>query len=218
MKLFGHSAQGLPIFAYTFGEEGPCVLFLSGVHGDEPEGIYLNLGLLESFKKSFDYKVRLTLIPVFNPDGAFVFQRTNGNQVDLNRNLPTKTWTKEFTKKKYYPGKAKGSEPENQALIKWIEDSQPKIIFSFHSWKPLINWNGNCQPEAGVLSKELGYELCSDIGYPTPGSLGEYCGLERNIPTITYEVERGLSAQKVLENHVPACKKALRCSEKRGSN
>ena len=29
----------------------------------------------------------------------------------------------------------------------------------------------------------------ADLGYPTPGSFGTYCGIERNIPTITLEYD-----------------------------
>ena len=63
--------------------------------------------------------------------------------------------------------------------------------------------------------KKPGYEVKTDIGYPTPGSLGTYCGLEKGIPTITYEVERGLDFQKVLNTHVPAIQKALYKSQNR---
>ena len=215
MKLLGLSSQNLPIFSYEFGTTGPKVLLLSGVHGDEPEGIYLNQGLLKKFQESFNYNLQITLIPIFNPDGTFLLKRTNGNDVDLNRNLPTKNWSSKSDNPRYYPGSSPGSESENKALIHWIETHKPKIIFTFHSWNPVLNVNGDCEPEASILSKETGYKISKDIGYPTPGSLGEYCGLERNIPTITYEVERGSNARKVLSLHVPAMEKALLSSEKR---
>jgi protein MpaA len=43
----------------------------------------------------------------------------------------------------------------------------------------------------------LPYEITEDIGYPTPGSLGTYAGWERQIPTITFEIERGLPLSEV---------------------
>ena len=215
MIYFGNSAQGLPIFSYSFGQKGPEILLVGGVHGDEPEGMYLAMGLLERFLDSFTYNLKITLIPVFNPDGALTAKRTNGNQVDLNRNLPTKSWTANYENPRYNPGPSAGSEPENQALLNWLETHNPKLIISFHSWNPMINTNGNCQPEAGILAETLNYKVSDDIGYPTPGSLGEYCGLERNIPTITYEVEKGLPAPDVLKYHIPAVEKALQASQKR---
>ena len=215
MTCFGRSAQNLPLFSHSFGRRGPEILLLAGVHGDEPEGIYLAQGLLDRFLNHFPFVLRLTLVPVFNPDGALTARRTNGNRVDLNRNLPTKSWTADHEKPRYNPGPSAGSEPENQALLKWLKAHDPKLIISFHSWNPMINTNGDCQPEAGILAEALSYKITDDIGYPTPGSLGEYCGLERNIPTITYEAERGLSATDILKRHVPAVEKALRSAEKR---
>ena len=217
MKTFAVSPQGLPIYSYDFGTTGPQILILAGVHGDEPEGIYVAQALLDSFLKKFEYKLKLTLIPIFNIEGCLNHKRTNSNDVDLNRNLPTKNWTDKYEKKRYYPGKSACSEPENKNLIKWIDSHKPRLIISLHSWNPVINTNGNCQPEADIISQHTNYKISDDIGYPTPGSLGDYCGLERNIPTITYEVEKGSSIKKSLDLHVPALKKALFATEKRGA-
>ena len=215
MNLFGHSAGGLPIFSYEFDKGGPKILILGGVHGDEPEGIYVAFGLLADFFKNFPHKLNLTIIPVFNPDGALTATRTNSNQIDLNRNLPTKNWSPEAKTPRYYPGPSPCSETENKALVQWLEKESPKLIISLHSWKPMINTNGDCQPEAEILAKITGYKVSDYIGYPTPGSLGDYCAGERNIPTITYEVERGSSSKQCLEIHVPAIKKALYQTENR---
>ena len=215
MNLFGYSAGGLPVFSYCFGKEGPKALILGGVHGDEPEGIYVALGLLADFLKDFPYRLHLTMIPIFNPDGALTATRTNSNKVDLNRNLPTKNWSPEVKTPRYHPGSSPCSETENQALVQWLERETPQLIISLHSWEPMINTNGDCQPEAGILAKATGYKVSDYIGYPTPGSLGDYCAIEKSIPTITYEVERGSSSKQCLSIHVPAIKKALYQTEKR---
>ena len=115
------------------------------------------------------------------------------------------------------PGEQACSEPENKALVQWIHNNPVRLILSLHSWNPMINTNGNCSPEAEIMGKETGYKVTSDIGYPTPGSLGDYCGLERNIPVITYEAERGGSIHTALTKHVPAIEKALFETEKRKS-
>ncbi len=213
--VLGYSVAGIPIAAYQWGEGAVHVLILAGVHGDEVEGIFVGHGLFGEFKRNYPYKMKLTLIPMFNPDGALQRRRTNQNLVDLNRNLPTKDWSSEVAKEKYHPGLAPNSEPENQALVRWLEKNSPQLVISLHSWKPMINVNGNCQPEASILSQKTGYKISDDIGYPTPGSLGTYCGLERNVPTITYEVERGLDFQQALQIHVPAIQQALFKSENR---
>lgn len=215
MQTFGHTSQGLPIFSYSFGKSGPPILILGGVHGDEPEGIYVAQGLLRDFNKTFEYNLQLTLVPIFNIEGALKSERTNSNKVDLNRNLPTKDWTEKFEKERYNPGQAPCSEPENKALVDWIKKNKPKLIISLHSWNPMINVNGDCEPEASIIAQHTQYKIADYIGYPTPGSLGSYCGIERNIPTITYEVAKGSSAKEALELHVPAIKKALFETEKR---
>ena len=215
IKTFAVSSQGLPIISYNFGSKGPLVLILGGVHGDEPEGNYIALGLLKKWMQNFPYKLQVQLIPCFNIEGSLTAQRTNSNKVDLNRNLPTKNWTSLFEKERYYPGAKACSESENKYLVKWINSQPVKLIISLHSWNPLINTNGNCQPESSILAKETNYKLTNDIGYPTPGSLGDYCGLERDIPVITYEAEKGGSIQEALNKHVPAIEKALFETEKR---
>ena len=213
--LFGQTSQGLPIPAYRFGKEGPQALILGGVHGDEPEGVYVSQGLLRLFFQNFLYRLRLTLVPILNPEGILLSQRVNANKTDLNRNLPTKNWTSESKNPRYCPGPSPGSEPENQALTKWIDSHKPKIIISLHSWDPMINTNGDCAPEAEIIAKATGYKISDYIGYPTPGSLGDYCGLERGIPVITYEVARGSGIKEALSLHVPAIKNALFASEGR---
>ena len=107
-------------------------------------------------------------------------------------NLPTNDWSGEVTKDKYHPGPKANSEVENQGLVDWLSDHQPRLVISLHSWKPLLNTNGRCQFEAEVISKLTGYKIEDSIGYPTPGCLGTYCGLERDMPTLTYEIQREL--------------------------
>ena len=73
----------------------------------------------------------------------------------------------------------------------------------------MINTNGVCHPVDQILHQHTGYVIESDIGYPTPGCLGTYTGLEQNIPTITLEIERGLSAEKIGPLFLPALLKSL---------
>lgn len=212
---FGKTSSGLPIPAYQFGEQGLHVLILGGVHGDEPEGVVAAHGLLDLFTQSYDFKLKLTLVPTFNVEGVLAKTRVNGRGVDLNRNLPTRDWNPKAFNERYPPGPFANSEPENQALTAFLEKTDPKFIISLHSWKPLLNINGNCREEAEAIHSLTGYTIEESIGYPTPGCLGTYSGLERNMPTLTYEVERGSSVQKILEIHPPAILKALRVVEKK---
>jgi len=40
------------------------------------------------------------------------------------------------------------------------------------------------------MGERNGYPVSASIGYPTPGSLGTYAGVERKIPIITLELPR----------------------------
>ena len=214
-SLFGRAKSGLPILAHSFGRQGPRVLILGGVHGDEKEGVDLALGLVDRFATNFSYRLQLTIVPMLNLDGVLKGQRQNLSGVDLNRNLPTNDWSKEVASERYYPGTEPNSEPENQALVQWLNLHHPQFVLSLHSWKPLLNINGPCHAEAEVISQLTGYKIEESIGYPTPGCLGTYCGLERDMPTLTYEIERGLDTESILSKHRPAVLEALKVSEKR---
>jgi len=217
--FFGETVSGIPIPAFTFGEDYTReVLIMGGIHGDEPEGIQAGLGLLASFKTSFPFQLKIHLIPCVNWEGMLEHQRTNANGVDLNRNLPTKDWTAEVAKPRYNPGPSPMSEPENKSIVQFLQDHKIEAIISLHSWNPMLNINGDCRGLAEAIAKTTGYEITEDIGYPTPGSLGTYAGLEKGIPTLTYEVERGLAAKRVITEHVPAILNGLTWLEKNGKD
>lgn len=201
--------------AEQHGIKGPKVLILGGVHGDEWEGVFAAKALQHHFLESFTYKLQLTLVPIFNLDGVLRGTRKNANSVDLNRNLPTNDWTAEVAEEKYYPGRQANSEAENQALVNWLTENQPRLVISLHSWKPMLNINGRCLEEATVISRLTQYEIKESIGYPTPGCLGTYCGLERDMPTLTYELERNMVPKEIINKHVPAILEALKVTEER---
>lgn len=209
-SIFTYTSKGLPVMAYHFDNHGPEVLILGGVHGDEIEGVIAAQELLKHFMKSFDYKLNITLVPQFNFEGVILKTRGNGNGIDLNRNLPTKDWSPVITTPRYNPGPHPASEAENAGLIQYVEEKKPVLVLSLHSWKPVLNANGDCYKFAEVLKKHTGYDIDDDIGYPTPGSLGTYTGLERTSPTLTYEIERGLAAEQIIAVHVPAILDALK--------
>ena len=212
-SIFTFTSKGLPVIAYEFLNNGPEVLILGGVHGDEIEGVIAAQELLKRLMASNPYKLNITLVPQFNLEGVIYKTRGNGNGVDLNRNLPTKDWSPEIKTPRYHPGPAAGSESENKGLMTYLEAKRPVFILSLHSWHPVLNVNGNCMKQAEVLAQATGYKIDADIGYPTPGCLGTYTGLERNLPTLTYEIERGLVAEKIIEIHVPAILESLKTLE-----
>lgn len=212
---FGETKLGLPIhgfyFKNTVSNNKAHALIIGGVHGDEPEGVVAARGLLEFFRQKYDIGINLTLVPEFNPEGVLNKTRGNSNLVDLNRNLPTKDWTSVAATVRYNPGPSALSEKENQCLVKWLGENSVQVIYSLHSWKPMLNTNG-LLPEAEIISKLTDYKIEPDIGYPTPGSLGTYTGLEKQIPTLTYEIERDIAFDQIIKTHVPALVEGLKIS------
>jgi len=213
--IFGHTSQGLPILAHSFGPS-PCqFLILGGVHGDEVEGVALAYGLVESFLEYFPYGIGVAVVPAFNLDGVLAKTRVNARDVDLNRNLPTKDWNPKAFNARYPPGPFANSEPENQALVSYIKQTPLKFILSLHSYHPMILVNGDCLKEAELMAKWTGYEVIEDIGYPTPGCLGTYAAHDFKIPTITYEIQKGQPIAEIINFHFPAVVELMKFLEGR---
>lgn len=183
----GTSVEGDEIKAYKSESTGNKYLYLmAGVHGDEVEGVYV-VDQLFKWLKEQDFDIPMIVIPIVNVDGYRAGTRVNAHGVDLNRNLATDCWTAEVRAPKYNPGKEAVSEPENQFLTKLLDKFEPGLIISVHSWKPMVNYNGDCEDIAKYMNSHNGYEIADDIGYPTPGSLGTYGSVNLNSPVVTFE-------------------------------
>lgn len=171
------------------------LLFIGGVHGDEPEGVKLAEEFLFWLQKNNNQSfLPWILIPCLNVDGFAIQERTNAHGVDLNRNFPSPDWSHEAKAPRYYPGPAAGSEPETQALIELIKNEKPLVIIHFHSWKPCVVYTGSPGKSwADDIAKDTSYESKEDIGYPTPGSLGQYGWLIHQTPVICIEEQDHLT-------------------------
>ena len=207
-SVIGQSVQDSPIELYRHGSGPVYALLLGGVHSDESEGYLFAERFnadLATGKLTLPDHVSVFLIPRLNPDGCAVDRRTNARNVDLNRNLPTRDWTREFTNPRYFPGLAAGSEVESQVTVDLLETIAPTVIVSLHSYEhAMINYNGDCLDLAQAMERSNGLPPKSDIGYPTPGSLGTYAGWERQIPTITLEILRGQLPDDAYSQHSQA--------------
>src|SRR5690606_36692370 len=86
---------------FNFTDSPAPLLWLGGVHGDEPEGVHLChllLNYLETNPENINNRVPWIMIPCLNPEGIETGVRTNGNGVDLNRNFPSLDWSPEHSK------------------------------------------------------------------------------------------------------------------------
>jgi murein tripeptide amidase MpaA len=90
----------LPIYRVDIGSsraDVPAVLIVGGVHGLERIGSQVVMAWLKSLLARVTWdehlagllqKVRITLLPILNPGGMYLNQRSNPNGVDLMRNAP----------------------------------------------------------------------------------------------------------------------------------
>ena len=172
------------------------ILIIGVFHGEEPQGLWAIKNFF-FYKTYSDIKNNLFIIPCLNPDGIKLNKRQNINGVDLNRNFPTQNWKKTKINSEYYGGDNPSSEDETKFVINTIEKIKPDFILTLHSPYAVVNYDGNAQIEAKKISEFTNYPIQKDIGYPTPGSFGTYCGIERNIPTITLEFDENESQEVI---------------------
>lgn len=199
------------------------ILIVGVVHGDEPQGKYLIEEYLKSrydfnhISLSFSNKGRggkspisrkgVLFIPCLNPDGLQLGKRTNANNVDINRNFPTKNWGKnegdnatcDDETTNYFGGKSAGGEIETQFLIDTINKYTPSIVMTIHAPYMVVNYDGPAKEVAEKISNIIKYPVEESIGYPTPGSFGTWAGVEKNIPTITLEVDEKIQVQQLVK-------------------
>lgn len=158
------------------------LLIIGVFHGDEPQGEFF----INSYLKAHpdNGKNALYFIPRLNDNNI----RQNKNGVDLNRNFPTENWVL-GEKNDYYGGNSPNSELETKFLVELIDKNKFDAIITIHAPYKVVNYDGPAQDLAQKISEFIGYPPTASIGYPTPGSFGTYCGVERKIPTITIEID-----------------------------
>ena len=185
----GTSALGNKITAYISETKAPTYNYILGaVHGDEVEGAHLCAEIFKWLSSTTEVNLPTIIVPIVNVDGFIANTRVNARGVDLNRNLPSKEWNPEALEAKYFPGTSPLSEPENKFLVSLFEQYPPRFILSFHSWYPVINYNGDCLEVAEFLSSHNKYPIEANFeSHPTPGSLGEYGPQTLKCPVLTFE-------------------------------
>ncbi|HYN83856.1 MAG TPA: DUF2817 domain-containing protein [Pyrinomonadaceae bacterium] len=206
----GLSCLKRQIRASVFGTGRRNILVLGAVHGDEPASATLAEAFIASLEReSPPEDLTVVVVPVVNPDGIQAQTRYNGCGVDVNRNFPTASWNADAEDARYNPGKSPASEPETRLIIELVEKYKPELIVSVHAPLHCVNWDGPAERVAEAMAEANGYPLKAGIGYPTPGSLGAYAGVERRIPAVTLELPPTTSDETIRLN-VNALRAALK--------
>ena len=199
-----------PILAFTFGRGKQRVVILGGMHGDEPSSTQVAEAFVASLERDPPSAgLSVVVIPEVNPDGLRAGTRSNSVGVDINRNFPSKTWRQGSEESRYYPGPKPMSERETHAIVEVIKRWRPALLISIHAPLKCINWDGPAEDISSAMAQAIGFTLCKDIGYETPGSFGSYAGKDLEIPTVTFELGDDLTSQEITTQGVRALRAAL---------
>src|SRR5687768_15447553 len=206
-EVYGASVEGIPLTVYLPDSGDAAVLVLAAIHGDEAE---TTVAVSEALRCLHRGDLQAAVILCGNPDGMLRGTRGNARGVDLNRNFPTSNWSPDpvFYKSRandardiaLSPGPEPASEPETRALLSLIERLNPRAVISLHSALACIDDSG-----ASHLGRQLAdrctLPFLTEIGYPTPGSMGTWAG-ERGLNLVTLELEDA-SLYTLKDRHVP---------------
>jgi protein MpaA len=217
----GRSVNGIPLTMDLFGNGPDSILIVGGIHGDEPSGAAVAGELARFLQARPELLVGRTvgILARANPDGLLSGTRANAHGVDLNRNFPSRKWRRACAGELPH-GPAAASEPETLAVIKAIGIVQPNRIIDVHSIEHgyhCNNYDGAARHLAELLGSFNGYPVSADVGYPTPGALGCWAGVELNIPTITLELPRDLSCTECWQDNARALLAFINAADERAA-
>ena len=75
-----------------------------------------------------------------------------------------------------------------------------------------VNYDGPAAAIADAMAAVNGYPVTSSIGYPTPGSLGSWAGVDQGIATVTLELDGADSYEQAYAANAPAIMAGLRAA------
>ena len=191
------SVQGRPIFAELYGTQGPVLLLVSAIHGDERSAVTLGEQIRTDLLSGLAAKqgVQIVFVNNANPDGTALDTRRNVRDIDLNRNFDAQN----FGQGSSAGGREPLSEPESQVLGKIIDFTAPSAVVSVHCCAPTMDYDGPASGLALGMAQRANDVLDAVAGGDTyrdfpderlgssPGSMGSYVGVDLMIPIITLE-------------------------------
>jgi len=169
------------------------ILLLGGIHGDEYSSVTIMFKWMKILDKYHSGLFHWKVAPLINPDGLLQkkSQRINANGIDLNRNFPNngdaqaslQYWkSRAYSDPRRYPGTQPASEIETRWIIELINEFKPDAIVAVHAPFGIVDYDGPTPPP-----NRLGPLYLKLLG-TYPGSLGNYAGLQQNIPVVTIEL------------------------------
>lgn len=217
-SVIGTSAGGEPIHAYHYGKGEKELLFVGGIHGGYSWNTalvaYDLIDYLEANPDKVPQNLRVTVVPVANPDGlkavvgttsrfseddvpesstTRIAGRFNANEVDLNRNFDC-DWKESATwqSRTVSGGDKAFSEPEAAALRDFVSEHKPAAVLVWYSAAGGVfasNCHGDVLPETRTLTelfaKASGYKAFTQFDfYEITGDMVNWLAKE-GIPAIS---------------------------------
>ncbi len=197
--VIGKSVEGRDIVAYHYGTGDTNLLLVGGIHGGYEWNTalvaYEAMDYLKATPTAIPSGVRVTVIPVLNPDGLYkvtgtagrftaadvsadkdiqVSGRFNANKVDLNRNFDC-DWqtTAKWQTTTVSGGSAVFSEPESGAVKSFIETLKPAAVVVYYSAAGGA-FASNCHEGVLAETNTLTNLYAKASGYPAYESFNFY--------------------------------------------
>lgn len=214
----GISVEKREIAAYHYGNGTEEILFVGGVHGGYSWNTvllaYQLMDYLESNQNTIPANIKVTVIPVLNPDGLYkvtmaegrfskndvstsqptlILGRFNANNVDLGRNFDCGWKSIGVWQTKPVSGGSKVfSEPESVALKNYVDDKKITAAVVWYSAAGGVyasSCNDKVSPEtmkvADIYAKASGYPAYKSFDfYETTGDTVNWLA-SKNIPAVS---------------------------------
>ncbi len=196
--VIGKSVEGRDIMAHSYGNGDKEILFVGGVHGGYSWNTallaYRLMDYLEANPTVVPENLKVTVIPLLNPDGfykimgtttadidlsnipetpATISGRFNAHNVDLNRNFDC-NWKADATwqSKTISAGTSAFSEPEAAAFRDYVTANTPAAVISWYSAANGVYASGCGSISAATKALVSTYAKAS--GYPGHDSFEDY--------------------------------------------
>jgi uncharacterized protein YneF (UPF0154 family) len=198
--VIGKSVEGRDIAAYQYGTGSTELLFVGGIHGGYEWNTalvaYQMMDYLKNNPSTIPGNIKVTIIPVLNPDGLnkvvgtttgnfslanipssqseTVAGRFNANDVDLNRNFDC-DWQSvgKWQNKSVSGGSAAFSEPESLAVKNYVDTSKPTAVVVWYSAAGGV-YASSCHNGVSAATDTLTKTYAAASGYPAFESFDFY--------------------------------------------
>ena len=199
VRVLGKSVEGRDIMAFSYGTGETSLLFIGGIHGGYSWNTTLTayelMAHLRNNPEIIPKNIKVTVIPVMNPDGLSkvvpninrfnstnvnssqevqVSGRFNANKVDLSRNFDC-DWKPEakWQTTDVSGGSAVFSEPESLAVKNYVETYKPSAVVVWYSSAGGV-YASSCGETVSSETKSITDLYASASGYPGYTSFDYY--------------------------------------------